>query len=99
MKKLASWRLRVTILMYAFLHFFTAFFEISSLIDFLAIVGVLIFFFAIFHITVAKFKLPIFIFIIGIVILIYADYPILDGILNGTLMMRNMVGLLIIVPI
>ncbi|MFD2133987.1 hypothetical protein ACFSKI_22510 [Pseudogracilibacillus auburnensis] len=99
MRNFAKIGLQITIVTYAILHFFTSFFEINILINSLAIIGLCMFFLSIFYLSINQCKLPSFIFILGVLVLLYADSPLLDGILHGTLQMRNMIGLLIIVPL
>src|SRR5699024_8110987 len=45
------------------------------------------------------FKLPLFILSIGVLILLFANYSLLEGILEGMLLMRGMVGFLVIIPL
>lgn len=99
MKTFITWGLRLSIAAYAILHFFTSFFDSNILEYLLALIGLSMFIFSILYISAAKFKLPLFIFIVGIIVLLLSNNPLLDGILHGMLLMRDMVGLLVIVPL
>lgn len=98
-KTFIAWGLRISILLYAFLHLFTAFFDYPFLVKGLSITGILIIFFTTLTIPIRTFKLPIFILLSGIVILLYSHAPFMNGILLGIIQMRNVVGLLIIIPL
>lgn len=96
---LTAWGLRISIISFAFLHFFTIFWEVEFLLFCLKVSGVSLILFSLGYFTVKKFKLPLTIFIAGLIILFLANYPILDGIFHGVILMRNMVGLLMVVPL
>lgn len=99
MKRFIKWGLQVSIVFYTIVHFVTSFYENELLITSLAISGLFLFFFALFYITAAKFKLPLFIFTIGIIILLHSRSSITDSLLTGAIQMRSMIGLLVIVPL
>lgn len=99
MKNIIGWGLRISIVSYAFLHLFTAFFDYPFLVKALSITGILMMFFTALTIPIRKFKLPIFILLSGIVILLYSDTPFINGVFLGIIQMRNVVGLLIIIPL
>lgn len=98
-RKLTEWGLRVSIIAFAILHFLTVFWEVDLLLFCLEISGLSLIIFSIGYFSLKKFKLPLTIFIAGIVILLLSGHPILDGIFHGVILMRNMVGLLIVVPL
>lgn len=99
MKTFTTWGLRLSIATYAILYFFTAFFEIAILLDILSIVGISMFIFSLLYITITKFKLPIFILVAGIIVLFYSGYSVVDGLFSGMLLMSDMIGLLVVVPL
>ncbi|WP_077213515.1 hypothetical protein [Bacillus dakarensis] len=99
MKKITSWGLRASIFIYSILHFITYFYENSFLLLILSISGLFLFLFAFFTFPFKRFKLPFFLFLIGSFILIFSGSPILEGFLNALLQMRQIIGLLVIVPI
>lgn len=99
MNTISAWGLRASILTYALLHFLTAFWTFPSLEHVLSIAGLSMFFFSLWYIPIRKFKLPIFIFIVGMLVLYYSGTPLLSGIASGMLQMRNIIGLLIVVPL
>lgn len=90
---------KISTLCYAVLHFITYFYQYKFLVDLQSISGFLILFFAAFVFPVKKFKLPLSLFLIGMIVLIVSDTPIIEGLLNGFLQMRNIIGLLVVVPI
>lgn len=99
MEKIVSLCLRVSILSYAILHFTTIFMKVEVLEQLLSVAGVLMFIFTFLYVTIAKFKLPIFILTAGITILIFSDTSILEGIRYGMIQMRGIIGLLIVIPL
>lgn len=99
MNTFMTWGLRISIVTYTILHFFTSFFEIDLFISLLSFVGIALFIFSIFYISITKFKLPLFILSIGVLILLFANHSLLEGILEGMLLMRGMVGFLVIIPL
>lgn len=98
-QNLTSWGLRISIISFAFLHFFTIFWEVEFLLLCLKISGLSLIIFSIGYFTIKKFKLPLTIFIVGLIILFLSGHPLLDGIFHGVILMRNMVGLLMVVPL
>lgn len=99
MNKIVSKSLRLMIVTYAALHFITFFIPIDSLEYILGIVGLTMFILTLTFLKARNFKLPLFIFIIGLLVLIYAETNMTEGLHYGMLQMRNMVGLLIIMPL
>lgn len=94
-----AWGLRVSIASFAFIHFLNVFLETEFLLNILSILGLLIFLFSCIHITPLKFKIPLVIFIIGVSIIMIAEGPVVEGLFQGIIQMRGVIGLLIIVPI
>lgn len=98
MDKFIKSGLRVAILCYAVLHFSTYFYEQSILFYLLSLSGIFIFLFAALSFPIKRFKIPLFLFLIGVVTLGFSDTSFLKGFIHAFLQMRNMIGLLIIVP-
>ncbi|WP_100012816.1 hypothetical protein [Lentibacillus sediminis] len=98
MHTIAKRGLSLSITFYAVLHFITYFYEHSMLLHFLAVFGMGIFLFAILSRTIQKMKLPFGLFLVGFIILIFSETSVIEGLENGFLHMRNMIGLLVIVP-
>src|SRR5699024_7823305 len=65
----------------------------------LSITGICIFILGLCHLTIRKFKLPIFLFIVGTTIIYLSGVPIGEGLLAGVVQMRDIIGLLTIVPL
>ncbi|MGM8365814.1 hypothetical protein ACLIBG_10095 [Virgibacillus sp. W0181] len=99
MKRLITWGLRLSIGIFAVLHFFTSIIETELLEYILSISGLLLLVIAGLKHTVLKFKIPFFISLSGVLIIIFANGPIIEGIMHGILEMRSIIGLLIIVPL
>lgn len=99
MQTFSSWGLRVSIIVFAILHFFTYFYENELLLQVLSLSGFGILLFAIFTLSIRNIKLPFALFLIGIVILLVSGGSLVDALLEGFLEMRNMVGLLVIIPL
>ncbi|WP_404455028.1 hypothetical protein LG329_06745 [Virgibacillus necropolis] len=98
MKRFITWGLKLSISFYALLHFFTYFYEVEFLLDLLSVSGLLTLLFAGMMLTVKKFKLPLFLFLVGVMVLIFSEGSAIAGLFNGILQMRSIIGLLIIVP-
>lgn len=99
MNKILSSLLRITIMTYALLHFLTTFIQVEWVEKTLGFVGVSILFLTLLHLKIRYFKLPLSIFVIGMLILFYSHTSLLDGLHYGMLQMRGIIGLLIIMPI
>jgi len=91
--------LRITIIAYALLHFMTTFIPNSFLEKLLGMVGLLMFILTLFYIKASRFKLPLFILTLGIIILIFSQTSLQTGLHYGMLQMRGIIGLLIVMPI
>ncbi|HLR73115.1 MAG TPA: hypothetical protein VK073_02775 [Pseudogracilibacillus sp.] len=99
MKSFIAWGLRISILTFLILHLFTAFFPVPILLHILSISGILIFLFTLGTIPLRNFKLPLFILFSSIIILILSNTHFFVGLLQGVLQMRNVIGLLIVIPL
>ncbi|WP_067726114.1 hypothetical protein [Oceanobacillus damuensis] len=98
MKKVIQWGLTLSITLFTILHFYTYFNEHDILLTSLSISGMGIFVFTVIIYTPPKIKMPLGLFMVGVVILVFSDTSLTQGVLNGFLQMRNMIGLLVIVP-
>ncbi len=99
MKKLIDYGLRISILFYVLLHIFTAFIEQPYLEQLLPFFGFTIILFAILSIPLSKFKLPLFILLIGFIILLFSGSDVVPGLFSGMTKMRNVIGLLVVIPL
>lgn len=98
LKKLIASGLRNSIIIFAMLHFITVFYESTFFTAMLAVSGFFILFFSMVYLTWKKIKLPIILFLSAMMILLLSDTSIQEGLLNGLLQMRNIIGLLVIIP-
>ncbi|CDQ38854.1 MULTISPECIES: hypothetical protein [Virgibacillus] len=98
MQSVIKWGLRISIISYTLLHFVTTFLEVEPLLSILAVLGFLILLFAGLSKTLRQFKLPLFLFAAGLIILFFAEGSVWKGLYGGFLQMRSIVGLLVIVP-
>ncbi|MCF3944360.1 hypothetical protein [Oceanobacillus alkalisoli] len=99
MKGLAQWGLSLSIVLYGVLHFYTYFHPHAFLLQLLSISGAGIVICGAILLSVKNLKMPLGLLLFGIFILIYSDISLLEGILHGLRQMRNMIGLLILVPL
>src|SRR5690625_5051352 len=99
MKHKLSFLLQVVIIAFAILHFFTAVVDVPALVHALSVGGLLVLLFSTLHHSISRLKLPLSLFLIGLFILKYANVPLLNGALQGIIQMRDMVGLLIVIPL
>lgn len=99
MKNFIAWGLRVSILLYALLHLLSAFFDQPILLQLLSCTGITLILFASLSIPIQKFKLPLFILLAGIIILLLSDADFFSSFFRGMRRMQNVVGLLIVIPL
>src|SRR5690625_1605221 len=99
MKKIIANILRISVITYAILHFTTISFDSYTLKLLLSIAGGSMFLFTLFYLSPRNFKIPIFILSTGILVLIISNNDVIGGIQSGFLLMREMVGLLIVIPL
>ncbi|MFD1848815.1 hypothetical protein [Oceanobacillus bengalensis] len=90
--------LKLSILIYAIFHFTTYFYENNILILLVAISGISLFVLAAIRLKLKYIKMPFGLILVGIIVMLASGTSMTDGLINGFLEMRNMVGLLIIVP-
>src|SRR5690625_1710507 len=99
MNKIIVWGLRISTLTYALLHLTTSFLPFDRLVFLLSLAGIAMIVFTSLSRSISTYKLPLFMLITGISVLLYSGTPLIEGILNGMLQMRNVIGLLIIMPL
>src|SRR5699024_2272646 len=80
-------------------HFLTYFYEQPLLLVILSVSGLGILVFSALILSVQKMKVPLGLLAVGMIVLITSGTPLMDGMYYGFLQMRNMVGLLIVVPL
>ncbi|WP_164669793.1 hypothetical protein [Virgibacillus doumboii] len=90
--------LRISIFVYALLHFITYFFHIDLLASLGAVSGFVMLILAAVYLKINHFKLPLFLFVTGISIMIAASDSFFTDLESGLLQMSNIIGLLVIVP-
>lgn len=90
--------LRLSIFCYALLHFFTYFFDVKILVHLQSVNGLLMLFLTGVKFKVQKFKLPLFLFLAGLITILFADGAFLENMQDGLLQMSNIIGLLVVVP-
>jgi hypothetical protein len=95
---MSKWGLSVAISVYAILHFITYFYNNEFLILLLMISGLAVFLFAVINYNLKKFKLPLTLFFGGFLIFLLSDTELLYGFTGGILQMRDVIGLLVFVP-
>lgn len=93
--------LQIAIIIYTVIHFITATVYGDSMIlnMILSISGLALFFSALLCNSLKKFKLPFAIFMVGVFLLWLTDSSMMEHLLIGTAKMKNMIGLLVIVPL
>lgn len=85
--------------MYTILHFITYFFASSILVLFLSIFGILTLVFGIWLLPMKYYQLQLFLIIVALLVLFFTSDAILSDILTGFTQMRDLISLLLIVPI
>src|SRR5699024_7340849 len=96
MRTFIYYGLRISILFYVFLHIVTFFIENTLLLEMLPLFGLAIILFGLLSTPLTKFKLPLFIFIM---ILLFSGTHIINGLISGMTEMRNVIGLLVVIPL
>ncbi|MFC3041825.1 hypothetical protein ACFOGI_16440 [Virgibacillus xinjiangensis] len=91
--------LRVFIIMYALLHFFTYFYENEFLLLALGVAGLGIFICAVLYYTPGKIKMPLTLFLIGAMLIIFSEGSSFAGLHGGLIQMRDMIGLIVVIPL
>ncbi len=99
MKNIIKFGLSIAILLYTALHIISAIVDQPLLLELLPYAGLAIIIFAGLSIPLSRFKLPLFILLIGFIILIYSGSDIFPSILFGLQEMRNVIGILVIIPL
>lgn len=90
--------LRFIILLYVLLYFVTYFWEMEVLAGLHAIIGFIMLLLAVIHLKIHHFKLPLFLFLTGVTIMLMSGGSFLENMRNGLRQMSNIVGLLAVVP-
>ncbi|MFB4474081.1 hypothetical protein ACDI16_14265 [Oceanobacillus caeni] len=98
MQSFFSLGIRITIVLFTILHFITYFFDSRFFTLILSIFGFGIFTFTILKLHIKHIKMPFGLLVVGLIILVFSGEFVVDGLLNGLIQMRNMIGLLVIVP-
>ncbi|WP_085991168.1 hypothetical protein [Oceanobacillus senegalensis] len=98
MQRVASFGISVSIILYALFHFISYFFEHSLLPLFLPISGLGIFVFTIMKLRISHIKMPFGLMAVGIIIMLISGTSIQEGLMSGLVEMRNVIGLLVFVP-
>lgn len=99
MKNIIKFGLSIAILLYTVLHIISAIVDQPFLLELLPYAGLAIIIFAVLSIPLSRFKLPLFILLIGVIILVYSGSDVFSGILFGLKEMRNVIGILVIIPL
>ncbi|RYG71970.1 hypothetical protein EU245_12160 [Lentibacillus lipolyticus] len=90
--------LRLSIFLYALLHFINYFFHSSVIATIHAGIGLVMLVLAATYLTLYRFKLPLFLLTGGVVIFVLTGGFNVGNIRNGLLQMSDIIGLLAIVP-
>ncbi len=99
MKKGLAISLQIGMLGYIITHFLTSFYHISFFEQLLPYFGLILFIFSVPYVSIRKFKLPLTLLIAAIIILTVTNESIFNGILDGLLVMRELVGFLAFIPL
>jgi len=83
---------------YALIHFITYFYEASFITFYLSVFGILTLIFTFWLLPLKNFQLQLFLIIVALLILFFTSDTIWNDISEGLTTMRDLIGLLIIVP-
>src|SRR5690625_2072575 len=95
---MSKWGLSIAISVYALLHFITYYYPNNILLFLLMVSGLAMLAFALLNFKVSRFKLPLTLFLSGFIIFLASDTQLLYGFTGGLLQMRDVIGLLVVVP-
>ncbi len=98
-RSVIAYGLRISILLYTLSHIITTFNEQPQLLYLLSLSGIAIIIFAVLSIHTSKLRLPLLILLIGIIILFFSESDPLTGLFLGVREMRNIIGLLVVIPL
>ncbi|KAB8127457.1 hypothetical protein F9U64_17575 [Gracilibacillus oryzae] len=98
MHRIASTGLKFSIIFYTVIHFYTYFSPSRVGHIGLVISGFFLLLFTVLKRPVLQIKMPLGLVLVGLLIMIYQGNSIITELENGLLLMRNMIGLLIVVP-
>ncbi|OZU88051.1 hypothetical protein CIL03_13025 [Virgibacillus indicus] len=98
MQTIENWGLRISIVLYTLLHFISYYYPNKYPIIALMAAGFVIFVFAVGKRRILRIKMPFGLFLAGTIIFISSGHSLTDGLFNGFLEMRNIIGLLVVIP-
>ncbi|MCT1902185.1 hypothetical protein [Oceanobacillus sojae] len=97
-KQFISRALVTCIICFTIIHFITYFFHIDILLTLLVFFGFGIILFGAVYYGPLHLKMPLGLFLTGVIIFLTVDASFTAGMREGLLQMRNMVGLLVVIP-
>ncbi|MFD1414279.1 hypothetical protein [Oceanobacillus jeddahense] len=97
-KQYISPALVICIIGFTIIHFITYFFHVELLLTLLIFFGFGIILFGAIYYGPLHLKMPLGLFLTGVIIFLSVDTSFLAGMREGLLQMRNMVGLLVVIP-
>ncbi|MFD1451217.1 MULTISPECIES: hypothetical protein [Oceanobacillus] len=97
-KQFISQALATCIIGFTIIHFITYFFHIDILLTLLVFFGFGIILFGAVYYGPLHLKMPLGLFLTGVIIFLSVDASFTAGMREGLLQMRNMVGLLVVIP-
>jgi hypothetical protein len=98
MKKAAAAGFTVSIGLYALVHFITYFAEIPVLVFLLSVLGIASLLFAFLLLPIQKLQLQLFLLAAALAVLFFTSDSVSSNLIEGLRQMRNLIGLLIVVP-
>lgn len=98
MKLCAAKGFTYSVSIYVLLHFITYFYEAVFLVLLISVFGILILVFACWLLTFKYFQLQLFLIIVALLVLFFTSDSIWNDLIEGLTQMRNLIGLLLIVP-
>src|SRR5699024_3858119 len=99
LRSIIAFGLRISILLYTLSHIIVTFSEQPQLLRVLSYSDLAMIIFALLSIPTAKLRLLLLILLIGISILIFSASNPLTGLFLGVREMRNIIGLLVVIPL
>src|SRR5699024_1843406 len=99
MQNIIAFGLRISIIVFTLAHVIESFTEHEWLLQVISVSGVALILFAVLSFPLGRLKLPLFILLISMAILLSAQVNPLTGLFLGVGEMRNIIGLLVVIPL
>src|SRR5699024_12824991 len=99
MQNIIAFGLRISIILFTLAHMMESFNNQDWLLQVLSVSGVALILFAVLSLPVSRLRLPLLILLISALMLLSAQVNPITGLFIGVGEMRNIIGLLVVIPL